>query len=118
MRLCFWEVLNQKQAYIVHFIAITIGHLNHSNIKISWGAMKYVLNNPVMHLYHHAYELPEGKFGVNFGISQSLWDYLFKTNYITEDSGEIVLGFKGGEEIPHGFFKQLSFGLGKPKPKG
>lgn len=39
-----------EQAYIVHFITITIGHLNHSNIKISWGALKYVFNNPIMHL--------------------------------------------------------------------
>ena len=106
-----------EQAYIVHFIAITIGHLNHSNIKISWGPLKYVLNNPVMHLYHHAYDLPEGKFGVNFGISLSLWDYIFNTNYIPEDSGEVVLGFKGDDEIPHGFWKQITFGLGKSKPK-
>lgn len=106
-----------EQAYIVHFIAITIGHLNHSNIKISWGPLKYVFNNPVMHLYHHAYDLPEDKFGVNFGISLSLWDYMFKTNYIPEESGEITLGFKGDNEIPHGFWKQITFGLGKSKPK-
>jgi sterol desaturase/sphingolipid hydroxylase (fatty acid hydroxylase superfamily) len=106
-----------EQAYIVHFIAITIGHINHSNVKISWGPLKYVLNNPVMHLYHHAYELPQGKFGVNFGISLSLWDYMFKTDYIPEESGEVALGFKGDEEIPNGFWKQISFGLGKPKPK-
>lgn len=39
-----------EQAYIVHFITITTGHLNHSNIKISWGPLKYVFNNPIMHL--------------------------------------------------------------------
>jgi len=106
-----------EQAYIVHFIAIAIGHLNHSNIKLSWGPFKYVLNNPVMHLYHHAYELPEGKFGVNFGISLSLWDYIFKTNYIPEESGQVLLGFKGDEEIPSGFWKQITFGFGNTKPK-
>lgn len=106
-----------EQAYIVHFIAITIGHLNHANIKLSWGPFKYILNNPVMHLYHHAYELPNGKFGVNFGISLSLWDYLFRTNYIPEDGGQITLGFKGDEEIPTGFWKQTTFGFGKSKPK-
>ncbi len=106
-----------EQAYIVHFIAIAIGHLNHSNIKLSWGPFKYVLNNPVMHLYHHAYELPEGKFGVNFGISLSLWDYIFKTNYIPEESGQVLLGFEGDEKIPSGFWKQITFGFGKTKPK-
>ena len=48
-----------------------------------------------MHLYHHAKDLPNGKFGVNFGISLSLWDYLFKTNYLPEDSGTINLGSVG-----------------------
>jgi len=106
-----------EQAYIVHFIAITIGHLNHANIKLSWGPFKYILNNPVMHLYHHAYELPKGKFGVNFGISLSLWDYLFRTNYVPEDGGQITLGFKGDDEIPKSFWKQITFGFGKSKPK-
>ena len=102
-----------EHAYIVHFIAITIGHLNHANIKITWGPFKYLFNNPVMHLYHHAYKLPKGKFGVNFGISLSLWDYLFKTNYIPEESGQIQLGFKGDEQIPTSFFKQLIHGFKK-----
>ena len=35
-----------EQAYIVHFAAIAIGHFNHSNIKITWGPLKYLLNNP------------------------------------------------------------------------
>jgi sterol desaturase/sphingolipid hydroxylase (fatty acid hydroxylase superfamily) len=105
-----------EQAFIVHFFAITIGHLNHANIKITWGPLKYILNNPVMHLYHHAYVLPEGKKGVNYGISLSLWDYIFKTNYIPEDSGKILLGFKGDEKIPKSFFSQIIYGLGKPKP--
>ncbi|MGB3150077.1 MAG: sterol desaturase family protein, partial [Maribacter sp.] len=87
-----------EQAYIVHFMAITIGHFNHANIKITWGPFKYFINNPVMHLYHHAYNLPEGRYGVNFGISLSIWDYVFGTNYIPEDGGEIKLGFPGDEE--------------------
>lgn len=105
-----------EQAYVVHFFAIAIGHLNHSNIKITWGPLKYLLNNPVMHLYHHAHDLPEGKYGVNFGISLSLWDYIFKTNYIPEDSGTIALGFKGDEKIPKSFWKQITYGLKKSKP--
>tara|TARA_R110000868_G_scaffold3811_12_gene23560 strand:+ start:47501 stop:48376 length:876 start_codon:yes stop_codon:yes gene_type:complete len=105
-----------EQAYIVHFFAITIGHINHANIKITWGPLKHILNNPVMHLYHHAHDLPSGKYGVNFGISLSLWDYIFKTNYIPEDSGTIELGFEGDEKIPKSFWKQLTYGLGKPKP--
>ena len=100
-----------EQAYIVHFIAITIGHLNHSNVKLTYGPLKYVFNNPVMHLYHHAYALPEGSHGVNFGISLSLWDYIFKTNYIPEDSGTIQLGYIDDKKMPKNFFGQLIYGF-------
>ncbi|WP_062061567.1 sterol desaturase family protein [Aquimarina longa] len=102
-----------EQAYVVHFLAIIIGHLNHSNIKITWGVLKYIFNNPVMHLYHHSYRLPEGMYGVNFGISLSIWDYIFKTNYIPEDSGTIELGFSDEEKIPNSFLKQLVYGFSK-----
>jgi len=100
------------QAFIVHFVAISIGHLNHSNIKISWGRLRYVFNNPVMHLYHHAKSLPEErKKGVNFGISLSIWDYIFKTNYIPENSGTIALGWEGDENFPKSFIGQLLVGF-------
>jgi sterol desaturase/sphingolipid hydroxylase (fatty acid hydroxylase superfamily) len=103
-----------EQAYIVHFIAITIGHLNHANIRITWGPFKYILNNSVMHLYHHMKALPENKpKGINFGISLSIWDFLFKTNYIPDDNGEIELGFSNEENFPKGFFGHLFTGFGK-----
>ncbi len=100
-----------EQAYIVHFIAITIGHLNHANIKLSWGPLKYILNNPVMHLYHHVHDLPKGRFGINFGISLSVWDYIFGFNYVPEDSGTITLGFPGDSEFPSDFVGQNTYGF-------
>lgn len=102
-----------EQAFIVHFFAITIGHLNHSNVKITWGPLKYIFNNPVMHLYHHASVLPDGKSGVNYGISLSLWDYIFKTDYIPEDSGTVEIGFKGDDKFPKDFFSQITYGFKK-----
>ncbi len=102
-----------EQAYIVHFAAIAIGHLNHANIKLTYGPLKYLFNNPVMHLYHHSYALPKESFGVNFGISLSLWDYIFRTNYIPEDSGEIPLGYPGDEKMPKDFWRQLVYGFKK-----
>jgi sterol desaturase/sphingolipid hydroxylase (fatty acid hydroxylase superfamily) len=105
-----------EQAFIVHFIAITIGHLNHANIKITWGPLKYVFNNSVMHLYHHVKALPENRgYGINFGISLSIWDYIFKTNYIPEKSGTIELGFPDEDVFPKRFFGQLIYGFGKSK---
>lgn len=69
-----------------------------------------------MHLYHHVKALPEGTTrGINFGISLSLWDYIFKTNYVPEDSGTVEIGFPGDEKFPKGFFGQLFYGFGKSK---
>lgn len=104
-----------EQAFVVHFFAIAIGHLNHANVKFTYGPLKYILNNPVMHLYHHSYVLPKGSYGVNFGISLSLWDYIFKTNYIPEDSGTIPLGFPGDEKVPTDFVHQNLYGFRKEK---
>lgn len=103
------------QAFIVHFISVAIGHLNHANVKITWGPLKYVFNNSVMHLWHHVKELPEDrKRGVNFGISLSLWDYIFKTNYIPHNSGDIEIGFGNDEKFPiDNFVKQLIYPIGK-----
>ena len=107
-----------EQAYIVHFFAIAIGHLNHANIKLTWGPLKYIFNNPVMHLYHHAYELPEDrKNGVNYGISLSMWDYLFKTDYIPEDSGLVPLGYEGDTKMPKTFLGQMVHGFRYKKKK-
>jgi sterol desaturase/sphingolipid hydroxylase (fatty acid hydroxylase superfamily) len=104
-----------SDAFIVHFIAITIGHLNHANVKITWGPLKYVFNNSVMHLWHHVKALPaDRRNGVNFGISLSLWDYIFKTNYIPHESGDIELGFHNDEKFPKSNFgKQLIYPIGK-----
>ncbi len=107
-----------SQAFIVHFLAITIGHLNHANVKITWGPLKYLFNNSVMHLWHHARNLPaQRRMGVNFGISLSLWDYIFKTNYIPKEDGEIPLGFDDLESFPKDFIGQNLHGFGKRKPK-
>jgi sterol desaturase/sphingolipid hydroxylase (fatty acid hydroxylase superfamily) len=104
-----------EQAFFVHFIAITIGHLNHANVRMTFGPLKYILNNSVMHLYHHAKVLPAGKTGVNYGISLSIWDYIFKTNYIPQsEDGTYELGFDGIEKFPkHSFFKQFLVGFRK-----
>ncbi len=101
-----------SQAFVVHFLAIGIGHFNHSNIKITWGPLKYVFNNPVMHLWHHALNIPQRKLsGVNFGISLSLWDYLFGTNYIPEEDGGIPLGFDDMDKFPKDFVHQNLYGF-------
>lgn len=76
--------------------------------------MKYIFNSPEMHIWHHAYHLPEGHpYGINFGLTLALWDYLFGTAVIPHNGRDIKLGFPGQEEFPGDFVQQNLHGIGK-----
>ncbi|MEQ8811116.1 MAG: sterol desaturase family protein, partial [Imperialibacter sp.] len=101
-----------RDFFIIHIFTLAVGHFNHSNIKVPLGPFKYFFNNPQMHIWHHAYDLPrERGYGVNFGITLSIWDYLFKTDYIPYDGRDIKLGFPGVEQFPHDFVGQNLHGI-------
>ncbi|MBC8047868.1 MAG: sterol desaturase family protein [Fimbriimonadaceae bacterium] len=92
---------------VANMIALAIGHFNHANIYLPLGPLKYIFNNPQMHIWHHAKKYPEQyKYGINFGLSLSIWDYLFKTNYIPESGKDIELGFPDDEHFPKKFLSQ------------
>lgn len=99
-----------EQFFVVHMFSVFIGHLNHANLDWSYGPLGYVLNNPRMHIWHHAKALPpEHKYGMNFGLSLSIWDYLFGTAYIPKSGKDIEIGFDGDERFPHDFTGQLTY---------
>ncbi|EAQ48853.1 sterol desaturase family protein [Leeuwenhoekiella blandensis] len=99
-----------EQFFVVHMFSVFIGHLNHANLDWSYGPLGYVLNNPRMHIWHHAKALPpEHKYGMNFGLSLSIWDYLFGTAYIPKSGKNIEIGFDGDERFPHDFTGQLTY---------
>lgn len=98
--------------FIVHIFTVSIGHLNHSNLGWDYGFLKYVFNNPKMHIWHHAKELPAmHPYGMNYGLSLSVWDYLFKTAYVPTSGMDIELGFQDDSVYPKGFFKQVFYPL-------
>jgi sterol desaturase/sphingolipid hydroxylase (fatty acid hydroxylase superfamily) len=97
-----------KDFFVLHAFTVLIGHLNHANVNIAYGPFKYFLNNPAMHIWHHAKKMPESHpNGINFGISLSIWDYLFKTAHIPHSGRDIELGFDEVESYPDGFLGQL-----------
>ncbi|WPJ96638.1 sterol desaturase family protein [Coraliomargarita algicola] len=91
---------------IIAVLNTLIGHLNHSNLDLSWGPLRYLLNSSRMHIWHHMHDLPEARRqGVNFGISLSVWDWLFRTAYwpsLEERPTQQpdTLGFPGMERVP------------------
>ncbi|WP_296311243.1 sterol desaturase family protein [Winogradskyella sp. UBA3174] len=98
---------SSQDVAIVYFFSIAIGHLNHANLGWDYGILKYVFNNPKMHIWHHAKELPKHvRHGVNFGLTLSIWDYIFKTNYIPHSGRDIELGFEDDETFPKDFISQ------------
>jgi sterol desaturase/sphingolipid hydroxylase (fatty acid hydroxylase superfamily) len=151
--------------FIIHIIALSIGHFNHSNLSVSGyvsggvlglligtviafglfdvqlfgmldtferagiiagtGAlcsvvlgpfMKYIFNSPEMHIWHHAYTFPPNrKYGMNYGLSLSVWDWIFGTAYIPSEGRDLPLGFPGVERFPGGFFGQVTHGFGRRK---
>ena len=95
--------------FIVHIFSVAIGHFNHANLNITWGPLKYILNSPNMHIWHHARHLPEGKLSVNYGISLSIWDYLFGTAWVPRSGRNEALGFEGLEKFPDTFVNQVTY---------
>ncbi|MBK8490372.1 MAG: sterol desaturase family protein [Saprospirales bacterium] len=76
--------------------------------------MKKIFNSPEMHIWHHAYEIPENRrYGINFGITLALWDYIFGTAVIPYEGRDIRLGFPGVEEFPEDFVHQSAYGFKK-----
>lgn len=104
-------------SYLLHFqlpnlfwlyaATTLIGHLNHANLAMPYGPLKYILNNQRLHIWHHAKALPERHpKGMNFAISLSIWDYLFGTYYMPYDGRDIELGFENVEKFPVNFIQQ------------
>jgi len=105
-----------RDFFIIHIFTLAVGHFNHSNIKVNLGFLKYIFNNPQMHIWHHAHDMPEEHpYGVNYGLTLSIWDYLFKTNYIPYEGRDIKLGFPGVEKFPKKFLDQNLHGFNKLK---
>lgn len=100
-------------------VTTLIGHLNHSNLSISWGPLRHVVNSPRMHVWHHDRNWPADRpRGVNFGISLSLWDWLFRTAW-WPSSRELPeqqpgqLGFSGLERFPRSLLDRLVYPVSK-----
>lgn len=92
---------------LVYVFTLAIGHLNHANIYLPLGPLRYILNNPQMHIWHHAKTMPKGRYGVNYGITLSIWDYLSGSVWMPYDGRDIELGFPDVEKYPHGFLEQV-----------
>ncbi|NNC95016.1 MAG: sterol desaturase family protein [Chitinophagales bacterium] len=98
--------------YSISIVLLTIT----ASILILGPYMKKLFNSPEMHIWHHAKEIPN-KYGVNFGLTLAIWDYIFRTAYWPFDGKDIPLGFPGVQKFPDTFLQQISYGFGKKNLK-
>lgn len=102
---------------VIAVVTTLIGHLNHSNLRLAWGPLRYVLNSPRMHIWHHDRDLPADRSkGVNFGVALSVWDWLFGTAWWPSPSERpeqqpARLGFNGIDRYPRRSIDRLLFPL-------
>jgi sterol desaturase/sphingolipid hydroxylase (fatty acid hydroxylase superfamily) len=107
-----------QEFFVVHMFSVFVGHLNHANVGWSYGIIGYIFNNPKMHIWHHSKELPkEHPHGMNFGLTLSIWDYLFKTAYVPKDGRDIELGFHDDENFPEDFGGQMVYPFKRKHPR-
>ena len=99
--------INLYDFFIIHIFTFVLGQIGHANLYLPMGRLRYLLNGPQMHLWHHAKEFPESHpKGFNFGISLSVWDYIFKTVYWPSDDPNLPVGLPDDEKIGGTFLEQ------------
>lgn len=80
-------------------IATFFGHYAHANLRLGLGPLRFFFNSPQMHIWHHTHP-DSGPMNRNFGLTLSLWDWIFGTAYMPADKQPQLLGFAGIERYP------------------
>ena len=108
--------IDERVLLPVAVVTTLIGHLNHSNLRIDWGPLRYVLNSARMHVWHHDVVCHK-PYGQNFAIVFSLWDWLFGTAHLPAGFAQPErLGFAGMARYPRSLIGRLMYPLW-PRPK-
>lgn len=96
--------VNDRVIFSILIVSLLIQELVHANLKWDWGFLRYVINSPRLHAWHHSVEV-HGAGGQNFGITLTIWDWLFGTLYLPRDGrAPTALGFDGLKQYPTGIW--------------
>lgn len=98
--------------FFVYLLSVFI----HSNIRIPFGWLQYVIATPRFHHWHHGIE--EEAIDKNFAIHFPVIDIVFGTWHMPQDRWPTGYGV-GGHPVPKGFVQQLlyPFGLSRRNDK-
>ena len=86
------------------------GMFIHANVNVRFGKLKYFLNSPELHLWHHANY--REVFHANFATKFSMWDYMFGTVYFPENKpGDLRDNWGLYYDYPKDYFLQHAFSV-------
>ena len=96
----------------VTFVYYLLSNYSHANLNLPLGPLRYIVNNPQMHIWHHDRSTPV-RPEVNYGDALVIWNYLFGTAYIPQDKCVGELGFEGLSDFPKGFIRETWYPFGR-----
>jgi sterol desaturase/sphingolipid hydroxylase (fatty acid hydroxylase superfamily) len=74
------------------------GHFAHANLRWHVGPLRYIINSPELHIWHHTHP-DSGPPNRNFALTLAVWDWIFGTAYLPGHD-PARLGFAGIEKYP------------------
>lgn len=86
------------------------GMFIHANVNVKLGKLKYLINSPELHLWHHANY--KEVFHANFSTKFAIWDHLFGTAYDPGHApGNLPENWGLGYNYPKDYFLQHAFSV-------
>ena len=100
---------NVVEIGLMNFLTAFLCYFTHANVYVPIGKLKYIINSPQMHVWHHSIDIDPNR-NVNYGSALSMWDWLYGTAYMPEENhGDLELGFVGVDEFPKSFVGQFVY---------
>ncbi|MCF8307122.1 MAG: sterol desaturase family protein [Ignavibacteriales bacterium] len=92
-------------------ISAVWGMFIHSNIDVNSGKLRFFINGPEMHRWHHS--MGKGRNN-NFSTKFAIWDWMFGTAFLPDTMKADIYGLK--TYFPKNYFSQTIFAFRKFKP--
>lgn len=99
--------VGDKVVFAILACSLFIQELSHANLRWDWGPLRYIINSPRFHAWHHDVEV-HGRGGQNFGVNLVIWDWLLGTAHWPKDAESPTrYGFEGMKHYPKGIWGRL-----------
>lgn len=93
----------------MNFFTFFLCYFTHANVYVPIGKLKYIINSPQMHIWHHSIDIDPNRT-VNYSSALSIWDWIYGTAYFPENTPEdLQLGFEDVEDFPKTFIGQFVY---------